>query len=106
VLAYLFYDNARHRIDAFLGGGTAFDQVDLAQRTLLAGGWTGSGLWLGTRKMNLPEAHTDYIFSVIGEEFGLLACAVIVLLYLAVVLRVLLRLVDEDNLFTTLPRLA
>src|SRR6478736_6132025 len=49
-LAYLFYDNARHRLDSFLGGGTAFDQVDLASRTLMAGGWTGSGLWLGTRK--------------------------------------------------------
>lgn len=102
VLAYTLYDNARHRIDAFLGGGTAFDQVDLAQRTLLAGGWTGSGLWLGTRKLGLPEAHTDYIFSVIGEEFGLLACAVIVVLYLALVLRVLVRLLDEEDLFTTL----
>lgn len=101
-LAYLFYDNARHRIDSFLGGGTAFDQVDLASRTLMAGGWTGSGLWLGTRKMNLPEAHTDYIFSVIGEEFGLLVCAIVVLLYLAIVLRVLMRLMDEDNLFTIL----
>ncbi len=99
---YFLYDNARHRIDAFLGGGTAFDQVDLAQRTLLAGGWTGSGLWLGIRKMNLPEAHTDYIFSVIGEEFGLLACALVVLLYLAIVLRVLMRLVDEENLFALL----
>ncbi|MEL6877769.1 MAG: putative peptidoglycan glycosyltransferase FtsW [Pseudomonadota bacterium] len=99
---YFLYDNARHRIDAFLGGGTAFDQVDLAQRTLLAGGWTGSGLWLGIRKMNLPEAHTDYIFSVIGEEYGLLICAVIVLLYLAIVARVLLRLVDEENLFVLL----
>ncbi|MEL7446608.1 MAG: FtsW/RodA/SpoVE family cell cycle protein [Pseudomonadota bacterium] len=99
---YFLYDNARHRIDDFLGGGTAFDQVDLAQRTLLAGGWTGSGLWLGIRKMNLPEAHTDYIFSVIGEEFGLLACALIVALYLAIVLRVLMRLVDEDNLFALL----
>ena len=102
VLAYALYDNARHRIDAFLGGGTAYDQVDLAQRTLLAGGWTGSGLWLGTRKLGLPEAHTDYIFSVIGEEFGLLACAVIVILYLALVLRVLVRLLDEEDLFTTL----
>jgi len=99
---YFLYDNARYRIDSFLGGGTAFDQVDLAERTLLAGGWTGSGLWLGIRKMNLPEAHTDYIFSVIGEEFGLLVCAIIVLLYLAIVLRVLLRLVDEDNLFALL----
>jgi cell division protein FtsW len=102
IAAYLFYDNARHRIDAFLGGGTAYDQVDLAERTLLAGGWTGSGLWLGTRKLGLPEAHTDYIFSVIGEEFGLLVCAVVVLLYLAIIMRVLLRLVEEDDLFTVL----
>jgi len=101
-LAYVFYDNARHRIDSFLGGGTAFDQVDLASRTLLAGGWTGSGLWLGTRKLSLPEAHTDYIFSVIGEEFGLLICGVVALLYLAIVLRALTRLVDEDNLFIIL----
>ncbi|NBB26172.1 FtsW/RodA/SpoVE family cell cycle protein [Porphyrobacter sp. SLTP] len=101
-LAYVFYDNARHRIDGFLGGGTAFDQVDLAQRTITAGGWTGTGLWLGVRKMNLPEAHTDYIFSVIGEEFGLITCGLIVLLYCALVLRVLLRLVGEDNLFALL----
>jgi len=100
--AYFLYDTARNRIDSFFGGGTAFDQVDLAQRTLLAGGWTGSGLWLGTRKMSLPEAHTDYIFSVIGEEFGLVICAMVVLLYLAVIARVLVRLVDEDNLFALL----
>jgi cell division protein FtsW len=102
VAAYVFYDNARHRIDAFIGGGTAYDQVDLAQRTLIAGGWTGSGLWLGTKKLSLPEAHTDYILSVIGEEFGLLACAVIVILYLAIIARVLLRLVEEEDLFTVL----
>lgn len=99
---YLFYDNARHRIDAFLGGGSAFDQVDLARRTLMSGGWTGNGLWLGTRKMSLPEAHTDYIFSVIGEEFGLIVCAVIVVLYLAIIARVLVRLMDEEDLFTIL----
>jgi len=99
---YFLYDNARYRIDSFLGGGTAYDQVYLAERTLTAGGWTGSGLWLGTRKMNLPEAHTDYIFSVIGEEFGLLACAVILLLYVAIIMRALVRLVDEENLFALL----
>lgn len=100
--AYFLYDNARHRIDAFLGGGTAFDQVDLASRTLMAGGWTGTGLWLGQRKLNLPEAHTDYIFSVIGEEFGLLMCGFVVIIYVAIILRVLSRLVDEDNQFTIL----
>lgn len=100
--AYMFYDNARHRIDSFLGGGTAYDQVDLAARTLMGGGWTGTGLWLGTKKMMLPEAHTDYIFSVIGEEFGLLICAVVVVLYTGIVLRVLVRQVEDDNLFIML----
>jgi cell division protein FtsW (lipid II flippase) len=102
VATYFLYDNARHRIDAFLGGGTAYDQVDLAARTLSGGGWTGTGLWLGTRKLALPEAHTDYIFSVIGEEFGLWVCAAIVVLYLALVTRVLLRLTEEEDLFTLL----
>ncbi|MFN5819860.1 MAG: FtsW/RodA/SpoVE family cell cycle protein, partial [Novosphingobium sp.] len=69
---------------------------------LLSGGWTGTGIWLGKRKMALPEAHTDYIFSVIGEEFGLIMCLVIVALYVAIVLRVLLRLLKEEDLFTTL----
>ena len=100
--AYLFYDNARNRIDSFLGGPTAYDHVDLAGRTLTAGGWTGSGFWLGEQKMRLPEAHTDYIFSVIGEELGLLVCAVVVVLYLSIVLRVLVRMVEEDRLFIIL----
>lgn len=100
--AYFLYDNARHRIDAFLGGGTAFDQVDLASRTLSAGGWFGMGYGLGIRKMSLPEAHTDYIFSVIGEEFGLVICAVVVLAYLAIVARVLMKLIDEDDFFALL----
>lgn len=99
---YAFYGNARARIDTFLTGGTPFDHVDLAERTLQAGGWSGTGFWLGTRKLALPEAHTDYIFSVIGEEFGFLTCAIVILLYLAIVVRVLLRLVDEEDLFAVL----
>ena len=102
LLAYLTYDNARHRIDSFFGGPTAYDHVDLANRTLTGGGWTGSGFWLGENKMRLPEAHTDYIFSVIGEEMGLIVCAIIVVLYLCIVLRTLIRLVDEDRLFIIL----
>ncbi len=102
VATYFLYDNARHRIDSFLGGGTAYDQVDLASRTITAGGWTGSGLWLGTRKLSLPEAHTDYIFSVVGEEFGLIVCAVIALLYLAIVVRVFVKLLDEEDAFRLL----
>ena len=61
VAAYLFYPNGRNRIDAFLGGGTAFDQVDLARHTLLAGGWTGTGLWLGQHKLGLPESQVGLL---------------------------------------------
>ncbi len=102
IAAYFFYDNARHRIDAFLGGSEAYSQVDLARRTLLSGGWFGQGLWMGTRKNSLPEAHTDYILSVIGEEFGLIAVSAIALLYCTLVVRVLWRLKDEEDLFTIL----
>ena len=52
--------------------------------------------------MTLPEAHTDYIFSVIGEEFGLIWCALIVILFLAIVGRALVRLADEEDLFALL----
>ena len=76
--------------------------VEVKKLGAVAGGWTGAGYGLGIRKMSLPEAHTDYIFSVIGEEFGLIACAVIVCLYLAIVARVLMRLVDEEDLFALL----
>src|SRR5438094_2391569 len=97
VLAYFFYDVATQRIDEFLFKTGDTFQTDNAMRTLTAGGLFGMGPGGGTRKFGLPEPHTDYIFSVIGEEFGLIACLAIALLYLGIVARVLIKLVDEDN---------
>jgi cell division protein FtsW len=103
---YFFYANGRDRINQFLGlssdsiGGPT--QVDLAHATITNGGLTGVGPGGGQAKFHLPEAHTDYIFSVIGEEFGLLACIAIALVYVAIVVRVLLRLLDEDDPFIIL----
>lgn len=107
VAAYLFYDTARIRIDAFLFRGDedqAIDhyQTDMAHATITGGGWLGTGPGGGTMKFRLPEAHTDYIFSVIGEEFGLIACAVIALLFLALVVRVVVKLLDETDAFRLL----
>jgi len=102
VLAYFFYDVATARIDEFLfNQGDSF-QTDNAMRTLTAGGLFGMGPGGGTRKFGLPEPHTDYIFSVIGEEFGLIACLAIALLYLGIVARVLIKLLDEDHSFAIL----
>jgi cell division protein FtsW len=99
---YMLYPNGRHRIDDFLGGCQPFDQVCLGRDTLLGGGWLGTGLGLGIHKLSLPEAHTDYIFSVVGEEFGLVTCGIVILLYMAIVVRVIYRLVHEQDLFAVL----
>ena len=102
VLAYFVYDVATIRIDAFLFGEGDTFQTDNAMRTLTAGGLFGMGPGAGTRKFGLPEPQTDYIFSVIGEEFGLIACLAIALLYLTIVARVLVKLLDEDSPFAIL----
>ena len=105
LLAYEFYSVARTRIDKFLGGADAHEvggQVESARATLTHGGFVGMGPGAGTAKFNLPEPHTDYIFSVIGEEFGLVACLAIALIFLAVVVRVFLKLLHEDDRFLLL----
>ena len=102
ILAYFFYSVATARIDDFLfGTGDSF-QTDNAMRTLTAGGLFGMGPGGGTRKFGLPEPHTDYIFSVIGEEFGLIACLAIACLYLGIVARVMIKLLDEESPFAIL----
>ena len=93
------------RIDAFLFGGsgdTDTYQTDSAYRTLTAGGLFGAGPGAGVHKFRLPEAHTDYIFSVIGEEFGLIACLAIAVLYMTIVARVMIRLLHEEDVFLVL----
>ncbi|RYY43983.1 MAG: cell division protein FtsW, partial [Sphingomonadales bacterium] len=107
VAAYLFYDTARTRIDSFLfpdpeKAAAEHYQTDMAHAVLTGGGATGTGPGGGTVKFKLPEAHTDYIFSVMGEEFGLIACIVIALIYLAIVVRVLIKLLDEEDAFRLL----
>jgi cell division protein FtsW len=102
VMAYFFYPVAQQRINIWLfDTGDSF-QVDKAHSTLTAGGLIGTGPGAGLAKFKLPEAHTDYIFSVIGEEFGIIACMAIVALYGAIIVRVLVRLLDEEDSFLIL----
>ncbi|KZE18607.1 cell division protein FtsW [Sphingomonas hankookensis] len=105
--AYTFYGTARVRIDGFLfpdpeSAATDSYQVDMAHAVLTAGGVIGTGPGGGRVKFKLPEAHTDYIFAVVGEEFGLIACAIIAIIFLAIVVRVFVRLLDEEDAFKLL----
>jgi cell division protein FtsW len=102
LLAYNFYPVATQRIDAWLFGTEGITHDKLAMATLTAGGMIGVGPGLGTKKFSLPEAQTDYIFSVIGEEFGLLACMIIAVLFFAILVRVVIRLLDEKDQFIVL----
>ena len=92
LLAYKFVPHVRARILKFLdpstGGGVADTfQVDTALESFLSGGWFGKGPGEGTVKRILPDAHTDFIFAVTGEEFGIVACILLVALFGFIVVR-------------------
>lgn len=102
VSAYFFYSVANERINNFLFAEGDTYQTDKAFATLVNGGLLGTGPGGGTMKFRLPEPHTDYIFSVIGEEFGLISCVAIAAIYLAIVIRVFVRLLHEEDEFLLL----
>lgn len=102
VVAYLFVPHVTSRIDRFLTGDGDTYQIDKALDGFRAGGLFGAGPGEGQNKFSLPEPHTDYIFSVIGEEFGAIACAAIAILFLAMIVRVLLQLLEEEDPFVFL----
>jgi cell division protein FtsW len=98
--AYQFLPHVRGRILRFLEPGTSAGdtfQVDTAMQSLVAGGWFGVGPGEGKVKRILPDSHTDFIFAVTGEEFGVVACIVLAGLFCAIVLRGLtLAMRDHD----------
>ncbi|MGI4877982.1 MAG: peptidoglycan glycosyltransferase FtsW [Janthinobacterium lividum] len=98
-IAYLTVDHVAQRLDHFIKGTGDTYQIDRALDCFKAGGLFGAGPGEGQMKFRLPEAHTDYIFSVIGEEFGAIACFMLAILYLAIVVRVLLQVLDEEEPF-------
>ena len=102
-LAYAAYSLLPHvtsRINRFLdpSSGDSF-QVDTSLQAFMNGGILGRGPGQGTIKGVLPDAHADFIFAVAGEEFGLIACLVILALFAFVVLRGLAHALHETNLF-------
>ena len=88
-LAYLImyvpkFDYIQSRIFSFFNRdtGTHNFQSDKAIESITSGGYFGKGIGEGTLKNRVPEAHTDYIISVISEEFGVVAIILILLLFL------------------------
>ncbi|MCW2307035.1 putative lipid II flippase FtsW [Rhodobium gokarnense] len=86
--AYSLLPHVALRIDRFLdpSSGDTF-QVDTAIESFIRGGWLGRGPGEGTVKRILPDSHTDFTFAVAAEEFGIVLCMLLVLIFAFVVLR-------------------
>jgi cell division protein FtsW len=98
--AYATVPHVARRIQRFMdpSSGDTFN-VDQALESFARGGWFGRGPGEGTVKRILPEAHTDFVFAVAAEEFGIVLCLVLLALYAFVVLRALRRALDDADPF-------
>jgi len=72
-------------------------QSEKASEAIISGGFFGKGIGEGTLKNRVPEAHTDYIVSVISEEFGVLFIIILMIVFLFFVYQVFKKLYSEDN---------
>ncbi len=103
VAAYEFLPHVRARIERFMdkSSGDTF-QVDTAMESFARGGWLGRGPGEGTVKRILPDAHTDFIFAVTAEEFGIVVCLLLLLLFAFIVLRGLMLARRNEDTFCRL----
>lgn len=102
LLAYLTFDHVTQRIDKFLTGKGDNMQVETAIQAIQNGGWLGRGPGEGTEKWRLPDSHTDFVFAVAGEEFGIIVCALIALVFAFIVIRALAFSFGEEDGFKRL----
>lgn len=102
-IAYLSLDYVKKRIDRFIdpASGDNF-QVDKALQSFSEGGLLGRGPGEGTVKTVLPDAHTDFIFAVIGEEYGAIACLALIAIFGFVLVRAFRRAASEHDAFVRL----
>lgn len=102
VTAYFVFPHVAGRINRFLTGEGDNFQTETAREAIMRGDWFGQGPGEGTIKRILPDSHTDFIFSVAAEEFGIVFCLALVLVFGFIVLRGLAHANREGDEFTRL----
>ncbi len=102
ILAYIFLHHVRERINGFLTGKGDTFQVDVGREAILNGGWFGQGPGEGTVKRIIPDSHTDFVFSVAAEEYGIVLCLLILMLFGFIVTRSLYIAMNTRDSFTRL----
>src|SRR4249919_1670249 len=99
--AYLFVPHVAGRIKRFINpaSGDTF-QVDTAMEAFYNGGWFGLGPGEGIAKRSLPDSHTDFVFAVAAEEFGIILCLALLALFAFIVIRTLSRAYATEDMFS------
>lgn len=102
-VAYHLLPHVSKRIDRFLDPSSGDNyQVEKSLEAFKNGGWFGRGPGEGEIKRIIPDSHTDFVFSVAGEEYGIIACLLIIGLFAFIVLRGYARLLRESDAFVIL----
>ncbi|AGK56434.1 cell division protein FtsW [Hyphomicrobium denitrificans 1NES1] len=97
-LAYMNFGHVQSRLEKFFSAAPFENyQVGRAMQSFSEGGFFGRGPGEGTIKSVLPDAHTDYIFAVIGEEYGVIACVALLAVFAYIVIRAMQRASDEPT---------
>ncbi len=103
VAAYFIFPHVANRVDDFFDpSGAGGYQIKRSTEAFMNGGLFGTGPGTGTVKSVLPDAHADFVFAVVGEEFGLIACLIVVLVFLVIVLRGFMRIFQNTDTFIVL----
>jgi len=100
--AYLVFPHVENRINRFLDADGKNYQVEQSLDAFVNGSFFGVGPGNGVVKKFIPDAHTDFIFAVVGEEYGIFACAAIIMVFAYLITRIVKRALNEENLFTYL----
>ena len=99
-LAYFLFPHIASRVDKFLFATDGANyQVEKSIKAYTSGGFTGKGPGEGTLKFVLPDSHTDFIFAVLGEEFGIISCILVVTFFAFFIIRGMFLLFKLNNLF-------
>ena len=95
--SYFSFDHVKKRIDNFLDPTGDTYQIDMSIKAFKSGSFFGKGPGQGILKEKIPDAHTDFIFAVAGEELGFVVCSIIVLLILILIIRLLISLLKIEE---------
>lgn len=97
---YFILPHFTERVNGFLSNESDVYQVKKSLEAFRNGGFFGKGPGEGIVKTLVPDAHSDFVFSVIGEEFGFILCSVIIILFITLIVRSLTKIMESSSIFS------